>query len=183
MSSETVGVGGNVFTAVYDTAAMDRHVRNWSDGAVGWDDLPPQGKARVAHRAQHPARIGGGVVKNTTVAGLHDDLAEGINPELASLPKADALVVGNDNTATATTDSSLGSQVATIDLADAATVDNTGTFTYVIDSTEANGFTLREAGVTSTTDTLWNRALLSPEVAKDSTKIVVIDVEVTYSDV
>lgn len=168
--TDGVGITGTVYTAVFDMG----HVRSHHPE---WDDMDDRAQLRALRSCDF---VNAGVVHNATLAGFHDYLADSINPESNANENVADLAVGTGTSTPASTDTGLDNELGTVTLTDAATVDNTVTFNYVIDSTQFNGNTLAEVSVTGTNDAYWNRALISPTVAKDDTKTVVVDVELTF---
>ncbi len=120
--------------------------------------------------------------RNTTVDGLHQLIVDYLDPSQSVTESASYLAVGTDDTTPSKGDSTLGNEVyrsATTDDSDNGTTIYTTTF---LDTSEANGWTLREVGLftASSGGTLLNHSLIQ-EIAKDNTKAVTIDVELTFT--
>jgi len=172
--STQVGWGTNVHVRVHDVE--DLRARH-----PDWDDLD---RAEKLDRTREVAPVATDHVSNVTCVGLHEYAVDDLHPTQTVDIEASHLAVGSDDgTQPSTGDTALNNQVGVVQITDS--IDNNSTLksSVFVDSSQLNGNTLAEVGLTTASSggTLLNHALISP-VQKDADATVTIDVDLTAED-
>lgn len=165
----------NLRVAVYDVAALRAAYPNW-------DVLPKQERKR---RCRLHAPTMEATAHNVTCIGWHEECAARFNFKNDVRDPAAEIALGNDAAPTggfSVSDTSLSNEVGRIDLTDPSNTGDTWGFSEYLSSVELNGYTLREMGVVSQANVLWNHAELPTFVNKDSNTAVIFDGSVPFGD-
>jgi hypothetical protein len=170
----TVGWSANVHVRVHDVDELrSRH--------PDWDDLDRQQKLE---RTRDAPAIHTEHVSNVTCVGLHEYAVDELDPNQSVDVDASHLAVGSDDgTQPSTGDTSLNSLIDTVSITDSIDNSNTLKSSVFIDSSQLNGNSLEEVGLTTASSggTLLNHALISP-ISKTADNTVTIDVDLTAQD-
>lgn len=118
------------------------------------------------------------VVTQTSLNSIRTQVLNSIQTEISHI------AIGSDNTAPDVTDTALGSEITRESLVDEDILIDTYSTYIFLDTTEANGNTIREMGAFNQASggTMFNRALTN-EIAKDSTKEVTVQLDITVATV
>ncbi|WP_436933702.1 hypothetical protein [Halovenus marina] len=169
-----VGWTANVYVRVHD---LDELRARYPE----WDDLDREEKLERT-RGVPPRETDH--VSNVTCVGLHEYAIDDLHPDQTVDIDASHLAVGSDDgTQPSTGDTSLNNQVGVVSITDSIDVASTLKSSVFIDSSQLNGNTLAEVGLTTASSggTLLNHALISP-IQKDADSTVTIDVDLTAED-
>lgn len=170
----TLGWDANVHVRVHDVADLRARYPDWESLSR---------RERLA-RTRRVAPIHTDRVSNVTVVGLHEHVVDALDPDQSVDLDASHLAVGDDDsTDPATGDTSLNNQIGVIERAASTDGGTSLTTSTLIDTSELNGNTLKEVGLTTAASggTLLNHALIDP-VDKDDDKTVTVDVDLTAQD-
>lgn len=165
-------VKDNIKIKVHDIEALKSNVENWGE-------LTKREKWQVANNTKPTKVI---EEHNTTVDGLNEYIVDNLDPSQSVNKDASHIEIGSDNTGgTSTSDTSMNTLVDTLATTDEA--DNgkdlfTSTF---IDTSQLNGNSLEEAGLTTASSggTLLNHSTFTA-ISKDNTKTVTIDITLEF---
>jgi len=171
---DDVRVTGEVRVATHDVADLREAAQ---DRGREWDAMSDDERLALAREVEpaHTTRT-----ENTTVEDLHERLVDVYDPDQATNPgEASHLAVGDDDTNPTTGDSALGNEVYRTPITGSEDQGRDLSTTTFLSTSEANGYTLREVGLTTDSAAnawiLLNHALISPEVKNDE-KTLTIDV-------
>lgn len=179
-------------TTTYQTASADNARLVGFDVDVlryhipEWDALPRE--ARRANlldppRGLTPSRVE--TVSNVTCDGWQEHLAHAATLDPSRGDELDGpgrLALGSDDSAFATTDTSLNNRLGSISITDPVSQGATFRVNEFLSSNELNGTTIRELGIESESGSLWNHAPTSQDWAKDQNLAILFQVEITMSD-
>lgn len=179
MPVKTRTADANVYVTTYDTAILNVVFPEWPA-------LTREEKYRLlrAYRGNPRALGREERVGNITTDSLHAYLAASIDPEQSVDEGASMLVVGRGDTSPSTTNTDVNDRIGTTGVTDTIYSASTGELqvTTFVDSTQFNEETIREVGVLSDADSLWNHAVLGTSIEKSNVKTFTIDVFFTITE-
>jgi hypothetical protein len=120
-----------------------------------------------------------------TTTGLHDLVAVRLTldaGESTEIEDLATLVLGDDDSSFATSDTSLNNKIGEISITDPSASGATFEVNEFLSSNELNGETIRELGIESESGTLLTHAPTPSALSKDQTKAYLFNVEITMSD-
>lgn len=176
MVNDTTAARGYVRTELHDTALLA-----YEDPT--YPALPRRAKQRVAERVEPVATS---EQSNVTCVGLHEWLVDAVDGSTAAPPAPDTFGLGRSTDPPTTADQELNDEVAKVDITRFADEGTTVRFTAFVGEDEANvdtaaDETLSEGGVFAD-DVLLNHSLFDIEYEKDSTKTMIVESAITFSD-
>lgn len=120
-----------------------------------------------------------------TTEGLHETVAVRLtlDPDQASdIDELATLLLGDDDSSFATTDTSLNSKVGDLSITDPSASGDLYEINEFLSSNELNGETIREVGIETASGTLVQHAPTPNDIAKDQSKALLFNIEIQMSD-
>ena len=166
----TISLKANVRLAVYDGRDLEASVPSW-------DALTPAEKLEVMD-SRDPLRVA--YEQNTTTVDWFEYIVDDLDPNQAVDVEVTHLALGDDGTEPASGNRSLNNEVYRTQIASSTDAGATLETRTLLDTSEANGETIREVGLTTagTGGLLLNHSLIQEE-PKNDRKAFTIDVDLT----
>jgi len=152
-----------------------------------WDAYTKRQKLRLLNAADAESIVREIRTRNATTVGMHETIPELLSPEDTSSQDANHIAIGDSDPSTSSSDTSLDNEVGRFRYTNASTNGADLVVEVFIDSTELNGNTIAECGVftgeaSDSNAAMLNHADISPNVSKTSSKVVTVEVTLTWTN-
>lgn len=173
IENQSVAVKGEVTASAYST----------TDLPDGWDEMSDTERLKCIRDVEPEKST---TTSNVTTIDMHEYFASNLNPDGGSVNvQADYLAIGTDDTAPSSSNTSLNAEYFRKGVSDGIVSGNELQVDTLIQSSEANGETIREVGLFTTTqgaqdERMLNHAAIS-DIQKDSSRNITIEVTLTFT--